>query len=315
VRALVFDGQSLALAERPAPELPPGHARLRPSCAGICNTDLEIINGYLGFTGILGHEVVGVVDEGPPRWRGKRVVAEINFACGRCAFCQRGLARHCPTRTVMGIVGQDGAFAEQVVVPVANLHEVPDEIDDEQAVFTEPLAAAFEILEQIDLSPRSEALVLGDGKLGLLVAQVLALAGANVLLVGKHPAHLELARARGIGAVELDRWDRAPRDLVVDATGSAHGFNLALRATRPRGQLVLKSTVAERTPADLAHLVVQEITVVGSRCGPFAPAIAALRRGTVETRAMIHGRFALSDGVAAFARAREPGALKVLLRI
>jgi threonine dehydrogenase-like Zn-dependent dehydrogenase len=313
MRALVFDGKELAVAEREAPPVADGQVRVRPLVAGICNTDLEITRGYMGFTGVLGHEVVGVVEEGP--WRGKRVVAEINFACGRCTLCARSLGRHCPTRTVMGILRQDGAFAEQVAVPMANLHEVPDEVSDERAVFVEPLAAAFEVLEQVRLEPGCEALVLGDGKLGLLVAQVLACAGASVLLVGKHAAHLDIVGARGVATVELARWDRTPRDLVVEATGSAEGFALAVTATRPRGQLVLKSTVAGSTTADLAPLVIHEISVVGSRCGPFAPALAALSRGSVEVEAMIEARFALADGVAAFSRAREPGALKVLLRV
>jgi threonine dehydrogenase-like Zn-dependent dehydrogenase len=206
-----------------------------------------------------------------------------------------------------------GATAERVAVPVANLHEVPDALDDEQAVFIEPLAAAFEIPAQVRVERGVEAAVLGDGKLGLLVAQVLHASGARVTAVGKHDAHLAILRARGIDTVLLERWDRTPRDLVVDATGSQEGFALAVAATRPRGTLVLKSTVADRGSVDLAPLVINEITVVGSRCGPFAPAIAALAQGDVDVRPLIAARRSLEDAVDALALAREPGQLKVLL--
>jgi threonine dehydrogenase-like Zn-dependent dehydrogenase len=313
--ALRFDGRDAAVVERPEPEPGDGQAIVRPRVAGICNTDLEILRGYMGFEGVLGHELIGTVEQGPDAWRGRRVTAEINFACGRCDDCDRGLGRHCPHRTVMGILGQDGAFAERVAVPVANLHEVPDALSDAHAVFVEPLAAAFEILEQIRVAYSSEAVVLGDGKLGLLIAQVLKTAGVRVLLVGKHAEHLDLARGWGISASELDAWDRTPRDLVVDATGSKQGFELALEAVRPRGTLVMKTTVAEREAVNLAPLVINEITVVGSRCGPFEPALAALRDGRVQVAELVDARYPLEDGVKALERAGARAALKVLLEI
>ncbi len=209
VHALWFDGSCPAVVDRPEPERGADLALIRPSLAGICNTDLEILRGYLGFVGILGHELVDQVVQGPEPWVGRRVVSEINFPCGSCPSCQQGLGRHCPTRTVMGIAGQEGAFAELVAVPVANLHAVPDGVSDEQAVFTEPLAAAFEILEQLDLGPGLEVTVLGDGKLGLLCAQVVATTGAAVLAVGHHAEHVAILKGRGIDTVLVDRWDRS----------------------------------------------------------------------------------------------------------
>jgi threonine dehydrogenase-like Zn-dependent dehydrogenase len=316
MKALVFDGQALRLeSDQPAPTRADTMVVVRTVLAGICNTDLEIVRGYMGFTGVLGHELLGVVDEGPLELRGKRVVAEINYACGRCPSCEAGLGRHCATRTVMGILNQDGAFAESVAVPIANLHVVPEGVCDEAAVFAEPLAAAFEIREQLTIASGIETLVLGDGKLGLLVAMVLRDAGADVRLVGKHEAHLAIAHDRGIATHLLDSWDRTPRDLVVDATGSAEGFGMAVAATRPRGTLVLKSTVADDTPTSLAPLVINEITVVGSRCGPFAPALNALADGAIDPRDLIAGEHDLSDGVTALEHAATRGTLKVLLRV
>jgi threonine dehydrogenase-like Zn-dependent dehydrogenase len=313
VRALVFDGQSPALVDKAAPTLRDGQVLVRPTVAGICNTDLEIVKGYMGFEGTLGHELVGTVERGPSAWVGKRVVSEINFACGQCDACARDLGRHCPKRTVLGILQQDGAFAEQVALPVANLHAVPDELSDEQAAFAEPLAAAFEVLEQIHVAPGCEAVVLGDGKLGLLVAQVLHAAGARVLAVGHHDEHLAMLRELGIRTVLEAAWDRTARDLVVEATGTVAGFRAALQATRPRGTLVLKSTVAAKEALDLAPLVIDEITVVGSRCGPFGPALTALAAGRVRVEPLVAARFGLDQGVEALGAAAERGTLKVLL--
>jgi threonine dehydrogenase-like Zn-dependent dehydrogenase len=313
MRALVWDGTSARVVERPDPELAEGTAIVRVLRAGVCNTDLEIARGYMSFRGVLGHELAGVVERGPERWIGKRVVSEINFACRACERCAKGLARHCATRTVMGILGADGAFAEKIAVPVANLHEVPEGVSDDAAVFAEPLAAAFEILEQVEVEPGSRAVVLGDGKLGLLVSQVLARAGARVLAVGKHPAKLALLRRRGVETALADAFRPEQADLVVEATGSARGLALAMETTRPRGTLVLKSTVADAADVNLAPLVIHEITVVGSRCGPFAPALAALAEGSIDVEPLVSARYALADAEAALARAAAPGVLKVLL--
>jgi threonine dehydrogenase-like Zn-dependent dehydrogenase len=313
MRALVWDGTVAAVAERPAPQANAETAVVRVQLAGVCNTDLELMRGYMGFRGVLGHEFVGTVGDGPDEWRGKRVVGEINFACGRCDLCREGLARHCPTRRVMGILNADGAFAEYVAVPVSNLHAVPDSVADDAAVFTEPLAAAFEILEQVRIEAGMRCVVLGDGKLGLLTAQVLAGTGARVLAVGRHDDKLAILRRRGIETVRAEDWDRARADVVVEATGRPAGLALAVAATRPRGTLVLKSTVAETGTFNAAPLVIDEITLVGSRCGPFAPALRALSDGSVDVAPLIAARHSLADGVGALGAAAAPGALKVLI--
>jgi threonine dehydrogenase-like Zn-dependent dehydrogenase len=313
MQALVWDGHKICATGHDRPAAPPGWAVVRVRLAGICNTDLEILKGYMGFRGVLGHEFVGVVDEGPSAWLGRRVVGEINFACGTCAACREALGRHCAARQVMGILGADGSFAEYVAVPVTNLHAVPDDVSEEAAVFTEPLAAAFEILEQLTLRPGETCTVLGDGKLGLLVAQVLHQSGARVLAVGNHLKKLAILSRRGIATSLSGDWSREPSDVVVEATGSTTGFALALSVTRPRGRLVLKSTLAENAALSLAPVVINEVTVVGSRCGPFAPALRALREGTVDVRSLISARFPLADGPRALRRAAERGVLKVLL--
>jgi len=315
LRALHFDGNALRLVERPEPEPRSDCVLVRVSLAGVCNTDLEIAKGYLGFRGTLGHEFVGRVADGPEEWLGVRVVGEINFACRSCPTCARGLERHCPSRTVMGIVGADGAFAELVRVPVQNLHPVPESVPDEKAVFCEPLAAAFEILEQVRVEPGQRAIVLGDGKLGVLAAQVLALAGARVLAVGRHPEKLALLRARGIETALAAQWRAEPAPLVVEATGSERGFETAVAATLPRGTLVLKSTLASHPTVDLAPLVIHEIQVVGSRCGPFPPALRALESGTIDVAPLVSDRVPLADGAEAFRRAARAGALKVLIEV
>jgi threonine dehydrogenase-like Zn-dependent dehydrogenase len=316
MRALRVGDGTTSLAEVPAPEAG-GEALVRVVLSGICNTDLELARGYAGFRGTIGHEFVGVVEDpgGGPIAKGRRVVGEINAGCGACARCERGDPRHCATRTVLGILGKDGCFAEYVTLPIANLHPVPDELDDELAVFVEPLAAAFEILEQVRVEQGERAVVLGDGKLGLLAAQVLALAGARVLSVGRHPGKLALLRGRGIETVLESDWRAEPAPLVVDATGSARGFERAIAATLPRGTLVLKSTVAAPATVDLAPLVVHEIHVVGSRCGPFPPALHALEAATVDVTRLVSARVPLSAGVEALRRAAEPGARKVLIEI
>ncbi len=304
----------LALREMAPPPRAPGEALIRVSLAGVCNTDLEIIKGYMGFSGVLGHEFVGeVVESDDPTLRGKRVNGEINLACRRCETCARGLTRHCPARTVLGILGKDGCFAEYVTLPEANLVEVPAGLSDEAAVFTEPLAAAYEILEQVSLAPEQRVLVLGDGKLGLLCSMVLANHGAQVHLVGKHPHKLELARRQGVTTYALPDRPSGTFELVVEATGSAHGLKVAIEATRPRGTLVLKSTFHGAVALETAPLVIHEITMVGSRCGPFPPALEVMQRGAIDPTPLISARFSLHDAQRALAAANSKGTLKVLL--
>jgi len=311
VRALRWDGTRLALArDVPDPVPQSGEAVVRVRLAGICRTDLEITRGYLGFRGTPGHEWVGDVDAADdPGLIGARVVGDINLACGTCPACAAGLGRHCPTRRVLGIVGADGALADRVLVPRVNVHRVPDGVPDREAVFVEPLAAAFEILDQVPQLSGARAVVLGDGKLGMLVAQVLSGAGADVRLVGRHAAKLERARRIGI------RTDApAPgADLVVDATGAPDGLATALGLVRPRGTIVLKTTVAEPHRIDLAPAVINEVTIVGSRCGRFPPALAALANGSVSVAPLIDAVYPLGEAVAAFAHAARPGTLKVLV--
>ncbi len=313
MRALYFDGKTARVADRPEPEARPGWAVVDVHVAGVCNTDLEIVRGYMGFAGVLGHELVGVVTHGPEAWLGKRVVSEINFACGACEACARGLGRHCPTRTVMGILHADGAMAERIAVPVANLHEVGPGVSDEAAVFAEPLAAAFEILEQVHVTAATRCTVLGDGKLGLLIAQVLHQAGARVLAVGKHEDKLAILAKKGVATRLLADWDRAQADLVVEATGTAAGLEAAIGATRPRGTLVLKSTVADKSSLHLAPIVIHEISVVGSRCGSFPPALRALETSSIDTASLVSATLPLSRADEALRRATEPGVRKVLL--
>ena len=309
-----LDANGARVADVAAPEPGPGFARVRVALSGVCNTDLELVKGYMGFRGVLGHEFVGRVDAGPREWLGRRVVGEINFACGRCDACAAGLGRHCPMRSVMGILNADGALAEQVLVPVANLHAVPDAVPDAHAVFTEPLAAACEVLEQVRVEQGTPCLVLGDGKLGLLVAQVLADAGARVRAVGRHPEKLALLAARGVDTCLENDWTPEPTaPLVVEATGSADGLRLAIAATRPRGTLVLKSTLAEHPRVDLAPLVIHEIQLLGSRCGPFAPALRALAERRVDVEPLISARVPLARAEEALKRAAAPGVIKVLV--
>jgi threonine dehydrogenase-like Zn-dependent dehydrogenase len=289
-------------------------ALVRVRLAGICSTDLQIFKGYMDFRGVPGHECVGEVCAGPPALIGKRVVGEINFACGRCAWCGRGLERHCPERRVMGILRADGSFAEYVAVPVTNLHTVPDSVLDEEAVFTEPLAAAFELLEQVHLQPTDEVLVLGDGKLGLLCAQVLHNTGVQVRIVGKHPRKLDILRKLGLHTELLTDWHPVPTDVVVEATGSTIGLKMAITTVRPRGTLVLKSTVATDHTLALAPLVINEVTVIGSRCGPFPPALRALEHKRLTVLPLIDQTYPLTAGEAAIAHAARPGTLKILLR-
>jgi threonine dehydrogenase-like Zn-dependent dehydrogenase len=299
----------------PRPARPRGYALIRLLCAGICNTDLELQRGYYGFCGTPGHEFVGeVVAADTPALIGRRVVGEINLACGECPWCRKGLGRHCPNRTVLGIVRHPGAHAEFLTLPERNLHILPDSLSIERAVFTEPLAAACEILEQVELPCGTGIAVLGDGKLGLLIAQVLAVFGYKVHQYGRHAEKLRIAAAAGV-QTELagDHLPEAAYQWVVDATGSVEGLRAAVRMAVPRGVVILKSTVHGAVPIDTAPVIVNEITLVGSRCGRFEPALALLERGLVNVDDMICERLPLTQAPQAFACAARKGALKVLL--
>jgi len=319
LKAIVFDGRRLRLADDlQKPAAVHGEALIRVTMAGICNTDMEIMKGYLGFQGIIGHEFTGIVEAIDGRSKkllGKRVVGEINCGCRHCGLCLEGLEKHCPDRTTLGILGRDGAFAQYTTLPVGNLHEIPDNLTDEEAVFTEPLAAAFEILEQIRIKSTDKVLVLGDGKLGILCALTLRLTGADLTLAGKHPWKLSVAREQGVPVVLAK--DLLPAgnkyDVVVEATGSADAFETAMKLTRPRGTIVLKSTVAHGAPVNLAPLVIDEMTVVGSRCGPFKPALNALAKGLINVKPLISAVFPFEEAKKAFTRAKMRNVLKVLL--
>ena len=316
MRALRVDEHGVAMAEVPAPSAR-GEAIVRVTLSGICNTDLEIARGYAGFRGTIGHELVGVVEDAGsgPLGRGARVVGEINAGCGACELCAAGDPRHCPARTVLGIVGRDGAHADLVALPARNLLPVPDGVTDEQAVFTEPLAAACGVLERCPMDASTRVAVVGDGKLGLLCAMVLHANGVSPLLVGKHASKLGLASRRGIETTLVDAARARGRafDVVVEASGVAGGFDLALDLLRPQGTLVLKSTFHGATPVDAARVVVDEIRVVGSRCGRFAPALELLERAAVDVGSLVSEVMPLGDGVDAMKRAAAPGVMKVLL--
>lgn len=317
--ALRYEHGRLAVTQSPRP-CEPAEALVRVKLSGICNTDVEIVRGYAGFEGTIGHEFVGIVEsapEGHASLVGQRVVGEINAGCGRCELCAGGDSRHCPERTVLGIVGRDGAHAEFLQLPAVNLLPVPEAVPDHQAVFAEPLAAACGILERAEVNPETRAAVIGDGKLGLLCAQALALTGARLMLLGRHAEKLRVASARGIETMLAERAGEklcGAFDLVVEASGSAGGFGLALDLLRPRGILVLKSTFHGRTEMNAARIVVNELSVVGSRCGRFGPALDLLERRAVDVESLISEEFSLSDGVRAMQRATERGVLKVLLR-
>jgi threonine dehydrogenase-like Zn-dependent dehydrogenase len=292
-------------------------ALVRVLLSGICNTDLEIARGYGGFKGTIGHEFVGIVeDSSDGALIGQRVVGEINAGCGNCALCNAGDPRHCPERTVLGIVGRDGAHAEFLRLPLVNLFSVPDKIADEHAVFTEPLAAACGIMERTSITKDKHVAVIGDGKLGLLCAQAIALSGAPVLLVGKHPEKLRIAERRGIETAPVKKaaTRKSEFDVVVEASGSATAFAMALDLVRPLGVLVLKSTFREATEIAASRIVVDEISVVGSRCGRFTPALDLLKRGAIDVDSLISEEYPLTNGVVAMNRADTKGVLKVLLR-
>jgi threonine dehydrogenase-like Zn-dependent dehydrogenase len=317
VRALWLESGAVRhVRDVPAPEPAPGEARLKVRLAGLCATDLELLKGYAGFAGVPGHEFVADVVDAPgaEEWLGRRVVAEITVACGACAECTAGRRPHCAARRVLGIRGHDGALAEYLTAPVANLHAVPAGLDDRAAVFTEPLAAALEVQEQVPVGAGHRVVVIGDGKLGQLVSRTLARTGCTLTVAGRHVDKLERLARRGIAVTAPGDLPARAADVVVECTGRPAGLEQARRAVRPRGTIVLKSTYHGQTPVDLSSLVVDEVTLVGSRCGPFPKALEQLAGG-LDVSDLVSAVYPLADGEAAFAAAARPGMLKVLVAI
>ncbi len=290
MRAITLEKELRFHTEYKIPVRKNGESLVKVLAAGVCNTDIELIRGYMAFSGILGHEFVGVVEESDDHgFIGKRVVGEINLNCGKCSFCLRQMPTHCSERTVLGILGKDGAFAEYLTIPTKNLHVLPDGVSDIQAVFVEPLAAAFEIVKQVHIKPTDNVLLFGDGKLGLLSAQVLSLYTPNLIAIGKHQKKLDILAKKGIKTTLLEDLsvEKTQADIVVDCTGNRSGLSIALSSVRPRGTLVIKSTTHEEGALDINHLVINEISVVGSRCGPFPVAIEALASNRVDVVSMV----------------------------
>jgi len=314
--AVYLENGHVEVRDQPRPHRPAGFALIRLLCGGLCNTDLELQRGYYGFAGTPGHEFVGeVVEADTPAWVGRRVVGEINLACGTCGWCRRGLGRHCPGRTVLGIVKHPGAFREYLTLPERNLHALPDSLPNERAVFVEPLAAACEILDQVALPCGSEIAVLGDGKLGLLIALVLNAYGHRVHQFGRHPEKLQIARRACVATQTAgSALPEMAYGWVVDATGSPEGLRQAVRMTRPRGTVILKSTMHGLVGVDTAPVIVNEITLVGSRCGRFEPALDLLTRNLIPVEDLISEQLPLADAPRAFERGAQKGVLKVLLR-
>ena len=315
MKALHFDGQKMTfLTDYDPPK--PGETLVKINLAGICGTDIEILSGYMSYQGIPGHEFVGVIKESQDSHLiGKRVVGEINVGCGICELCKKGLERHCPYRTVLGILRRDGAFAQYLSLPEKNLHVIPDQIRDEQAVFVEPLAAAFEIKEQISLKQESNIALVGDGRLAQLVALVLNLSCQNITCFGRHKNKLELLKNLGIKTkIGIDSDDNQKFDLVVEAAGSNSGFEDTMKLIKPKGTVILKSTLASKTNLDLTSMVINEVSVIGSRCGPFGPAINALASGRISVDNLIDSTYSLEKFQDAFEQAKKPDILKVLLK-
>jgi len=317
MHAIWLENQTLSIKDDvPTPQPAQDEVLVRVRLAGICNTDLEMVRGYYPFTGIIGHEFVGEVVESPdPSLIGARITSEINMVCGKCNTCLRGNPTHCENRTTLGIHDRPGCFAEYLTLPLENLHLIPDSLSDEDAVFAEPLAAALQIQQQVHIHPSDRVLIIGAGRLGQLIAQVLALTGCDLQVVVRHSYQREILAKRGIISLAEDQIVPRKCDLVVDATGSPEGFSLALKAVRPRGTLVLKSTYADVLMLNISSLVVDEITVIGSRCGPFEPALRLLEKGLVDPTPLKTARYLLRDGLSAIDHAAQPGMFKILLEI
>ena len=316
MKAVWLENKQLSLKDNlPIPQPPEGEALIKVLQAGICNTDLELLRGYYPYTGILGHEFVGRVEKGPENLINRAVVGEINTACGECRFCKSGQPTHCENRTVLGIVNRHGAFAEYLTLPVKNLYVVPENVSLDEATFTEPVAAALEIQEQVKITPNEKVLVVGDGKLGQLVAQTLALTGCDLLVIGRHSDKLANLESRGIKVGFADVLKERSFDIAVECTGNPEGFSIARSALRPRGILVLKSTYAANLNLDISGIVVDEITLIGSRCGPFKKAIDLLAQKAINVKSLIQHRYPLEEAISAFESAGKRGVLKVLLEM
>jgi threonine dehydrogenase-like Zn-dependent dehydrogenase len=300
--------------DHPVPQHGYDEALIKISLAGVCNTDIEITKGYMDFQGILGHEFVGVVVKCREKGlMGLRVVGEINIGCEKCSFCRNRMKNHCPERSVAGILNKDGIFAEYAVLPIDNLHTIPDSVSDEEAVFVEPLAAAFEIIRQVDVIPDNRVCVLGDGKLGLLVGQVMSLIGCEIIVVGKHEEKLAILKNKGIRTVLSSDFNEKGFDIVIDCTGSPDGIGIALDIIRPGGRVIIKTTTSKKRGIDLNHVVVNELSIIGSRCGPFPVAIKALEERKIDVLPLISKVYPLNEGIQAFEHAAIRGGLKVLL--
>src|SRR5574344_922929 len=319
MKALKFKEKLELIKDYQNPKLKENEALIKVTMMGICNTDFEITKGYMGYNGILGHEFVGIVEnvENPKdkNWIGKRVVGEINCGCGVCDWCKKGLSRHCFNRTTLGIWQKDGCFSELTTLPVSNLLEVPQNVSDEEAVFVEPLAAALEILEQKHIQPIEKVAVLGDGKLGLTIAIALNASNLDVILIGKHQNKLDIAKNQGVKTKLLNEIKQEPIfDVVIEATGSISGFETSMALTKPRGTLVLKSTIAASKEFNLAPIVINEITVLGSRCGQFAPALRLLASKRIEVNPMISKIYDFDDAIEAFEANKQKDTIKILMK-